>query len=150
MKKLSNRGKDLISNFEGLRLKPYKCSAGIPTIGIGCTYYENHQRVKMTDPPITKERAYELFNIIVKPYESAVNSFVKSNINQNQFDALVSLCYNIGVGNFSQSSVLKQINIDPNSDLVEGAWKLWVKSKGKTIPGLMNRRIKEIEYYKQK
>jgi len=149
MKTLSKQGTELIAKFEGLRLKPYKCSAGVPTIGIGSTFYENKDRVKMTDPAITKDRAIQLFQHTVKQYESAVRAFIKVELNQYQFDALVSLCYNIGPGNFSGSSLVKAINKNADKTEIEYRWKLWNKAKGKVIKGLQTRRVEEIKYYFQ-
>lgn len=149
MKTLSKQGTELIAKFEGLRLKPYKCSAGVPTIGIGSTFYEDKSRVKMTDPAITKDRAIQLFQHTVKQYESAVRAFIKVELNQNQFDALVSLCYNIGPGNFSGSSLVKAINNKADKEEITYRWKLWNKAKGKVIKGLVIRRVSELNYYFQ-
>lgn len=147
--KISNKGIELISSLEGLRLKAYKCSAGVPTIGIGSTFYEDKTRIKMGDI-ITRERAFQLFSNTVKSYESAVRAFVKPPLTQNQFDALVSLVYNIGAGNFSTSTVLKRININPNDkEGIEEAWKRWNKANKKVVKGLVIRRNKELEYYFQ-
>ena len=57
---ISQEAVDLIKHFEGLRLTPYLCSAGVPTIGYGSTFYEDGRKVSLQDPPITKERAEEL------------------------------------------------------------------------------------------
>jgi lysozyme len=147
MKTLSKEGVELISKFEGIRLKPYKCSAGVSTIGIGSTYYEDKTRVKMSDPEITRDRAIQLFSNTAKQYQSAVRAFIKIELTQNQFDALVSLCYNIGPGNFSTSSLVKAINNKADKTEIEARWKLWNKAKGNVIQGLVSRRNKEVEYY---
>jgi len=78
---------DLIIKFEGISLKPYLCPAKIPTIGVGATMYENGTKVKLTDKPITKERAYEIFKKTISQYENAVNSFTRDDINTYKFDA---------------------------------------------------------------
>ena len=79
IKEVDKKGLDFIAQEEGCILKPYRDSVGIPTIGIGCTYYEGGKRVQMTDPPITKTRALQLFKNVLKTYEkineASVNSY---------------------------------------------------------------------------
>ena len=105
--KISENGLKLIKKFEGLSLKPYLCSAGVPTIGWGNTFYENMKKVTLQDEPITEERANSLFNFLVTTnYVNVVNRLVIVDINQNQFDALVSFVYNLGSGNFEKSTLL--------------------------------------------
>jgi len=148
--KLSKKGKELIAGFEGLRTKPYLCSAKVATIGIGSTRYEDGRKVSMSDEPICTERAYELFEITVKGYENAVNKYAKIALNQNQFDALVSLCYNIGVGGYSKSTVVRYSNADANGIEIQKAFLMWNKVKGKVSNGLTRRRIVESSLYNEK
>ncbi len=135
----------LIKEEGGIILKPYRDSVGIPTIGIGCTYYENGQKVKMTDPPITRDRAIGLFKNVLAAYEIAVWSNTRDDINQNQFDALVSICYNIGVNGLKGSTLLKRVNANPNDPSINEAFKMWKNAGGKPI--LLNRRIREANLY---
>src|SRR6478752_6072176 len=100
IKSLDTIGLDFLVKEEGVVLHPYLDSVGIPTIGVGCTYYEDGTRVKMTDPPITRERAINLFKNVLKNYETTVWSVTRDDISQNQFNALVSICFNIGVTGF--------------------------------------------------
>ena len=89
--KIDQKGIDLITKWEGLRLKPDLCSANVPTIGYGSTFYENGKRVKITDDPITKERAEQLFKRTLISYENTVNTMLGTKtITQNQYNALVS------------------------------------------------------------
>lgn len=145
---VSKAGLDFIAKEEGCILKPYRDSVGIPTIGIGCTYYENGKRVQMTDPPITKERALELFKNLLLTYEKAVWSNTRDDINQNQFDALVSLCFNIGVNGFKGSTVLKRVNLNPADPTIKGAFEMWRNAGGKPI--LLGRRQREAALYFKK
>lgn len=145
IKTMDKKGIDFLSVEEGLRLKPYPDSKGIPTIGIGCTYYENGTRVKLTDPPITKERALNLFQNIRDYYEKTVWSVTRDDITQNQFNALVSICYNIGVAGFKGSTLLKRVNKNPNDPSITEAFKMWRNSGGKPI--LLGRRIREAKLY---
>lgn len=142
---LSKNGLDFIGKEEGCILKPYLDSVGVPTIGYGNTYYENGVRVKMSDPPISKDRALSLFLNILSFYEKAVWSNTRDDINQNQFDALVSLTYNIGVNAFKGSTVLRLVNNNPIDPKIAGAFKMWKNAGGKPI--LLNRRIREVKLY---
>ena len=130
---------------EGVILHPYLDTKGIPTIGVGNTFYEDGSKVKMTDPPITKERAMELFKYILKMYELAVYSNTRDDINQNQFDALVSLCYNIGVNGFKNSTLVKKINNNSDDVVVKAAFLMW-----KNPPEIMGRRNREVALYFKK
>jgi lysozyme len=145
IKKVSKKGLEFIAKEEGLVLKPYKCSAGVPTIGIGSTYYEDGSKVKMTDKPITKERAYILFENVLKHYEMCVYAHTRDDINQNQFDALVSLCFNIGTGAFNKSTLVKKVNANPNDPTIGAAFEMWKNAGGKPI--LLNRRKREYQLY---
>ena len=140
-------GINLIKKFEGFRSKPYKCPAGIPTIGYGNTFYENGVKVKMTDPAITEERAVELLKFILVRFEQYVDSYCIDTINQNQFDALTSFCYNVGPGNLKSSTLLKKLNLNPNDPTIRAEFMKWVKGGGKTLPGLVKRRTAEADLY---
>ena len=145
--KTSNKGIELIKKYESLSLKPYLCPAKIPTIGYGNTYYEDGTKVKMTDKPITKERAESLFFITLFGFEIAVNKYVYSKINQNQFDALVSFSYNVGITNFKVSTLLKKVNLNPIDKDIAYQFSRWNRSKGKVLNGLTRRRKEESNLY---
>lgn len=148
--KIGTTGIELIKSFEGFSAKPYKCPAGIWTIGYGATYYPNGNKVKPTDTPITKEFATELLKIMLVTYEKAVDSFCIDTINQNQFDALVSFCYNVGQGNLKSSTLLKKVNKNPDDSTIDDEFMKWTKAGGKTLPGLVRRRVAEAELYFKK
>ena len=142
---LDNKGIEFLINEEGIVLHPYLDSVGVPTIGVGCTYYENGTRVKMTDPPISRERAVSLFKNVLKNYETTVWSVTRDDITQNQFNALVSICFNIGVQGFKGSTLLKRVNASPNDPSITDAFKMWRNAGGKPI--LLGRRIREAKLY---
>lgn len=127
---------------EGLRLTPYLDTKGIPTVGVGCTYYEDGSKVKIWDPEITKERAIELFKNVLKHYELAVYSVCRDDINQNQFNSLCSLCYNIGVNAFKKSTLVRTVNLNPMDTKIKDAWLMWQRP-----PELRPRRNREIALY---
>ncbi len=142
---MSPEGIEFLIKEEGLRLKPYLDSAKIATVGIGSTYYENGKRVKMTDPPITKERAVSLFKNLLQHYEKAVWSSTRDDLSQNQFDSLVSLAYNIGVNGFKGSTLLKRVNLYATEAKIREAFLLWRNAGGKPI--LLNRRKREADLF---
>ncbi|HRA73710.1 MAG TPA: lysozyme [Flavobacterium sp.] len=146
--KLNNEGYKLICDFEGLSLKPYLCSAKVPTIGYGNTYYPNGKRVTLLDDSITKEYAFEIYKDVADRFAQKVNTMVKVPITQNQFNSLVSFNYNTGA--LSTSTLLKKVNANPNDKTIENEFLKWVKAGGKVVKGLIIRREKEAEiYFKQ-
>jgi lysozyme len=145
--KLNNAGYQLICEFEGLRLKPYLCSAKVPTIGYGNTYYPNGKRVTLLDEPITKEYAFEIFKVIADKFAKRVSEMVKKPLTQNQFNALVSFAYNVGTGAFSTSTLLKKVNANPNDLTIRNEFARWIRANGKIVNGLVNRRKKESDVY---
>jgi len=138
--RLNNAGYLLITEFEGFSAKPYLCSAKIPTIGYGNTYYSDNKRVTMLDKEITKVQAFEMFKTIADRFGSAVSKLITSPLNQNQFNALVSLAYNIGTGNFVNSTILKKVNKNHNDTSIELEFKKWNKVNKKEVAGLTRRR----------
>ncbi|WP_296683340.1 lysozyme [Flavobacterium sp.] len=145
--KLNDKGYDLIKKFEGYSDKPYKCPAGIPTIGYGNTYYPNGVKVKLTDKPITKEYANEILAFIADNFAKDVLKVVKSNISVNQLNALTAFAYNLGMTNFRNSSLLKLVNHNPNDANIAKEFLKWNKANGKVLNGLTNRRIAESALY---
>ena len=145
--KLDKKGYDLIKEFEGLKLKPYLCSAQVPTIGYGSTYYENGTKVKLTDAPITKERADALFKIVADDFAKRVVPLIKKPITQNQFNALVSFAFNLGVRALQNSTLLRLVNINPNDANIAKEFLKWNRAGGVVVKGLTNRRIKESALY---
>jgi lysozyme len=145
--KLDKKGYDLIKEFEGLSLKPYKCQANVSTIGYGSTYYENGTKVKLTDAPITKERADALFQIVADDFAKRVLPLIKKPVTQNQFNALVSFAFNLGVRALQNSTLLRLLNNNPNDANIAKEFLKWNKAGGRVLQGLTNRRIKESALY---
>tara|TARA_R110000868_G_scaffold106128_4_gene291200 strand:+ start:7460 stop:7912 length:453 start_codon:yes stop_codon:yes gene_type:complete len=145
--RLSIVGLNLIKRYEGFSSKPYLCPAGVPTIGYGSTYYENNQKVELKDNPISEDWALELLLNNLVLYEKSVDSMVISLINQTQFDALVSFCYNVGTNAFKKSTLLKIINVNPNDPNIAIQFARWNRANGKVIKGLVKRRQSEAALY---
>ena len=138
---ISPCGIDLICNFEGLRLNAYDDGVGVWTIGYGTTKYPNGIRVKRGDT-CTLEQAKSYMQHDLKKFEQTVNSAVNVPINQNQFDALVALAYNIGTNAFKNSTLVKRLN-EGNYKAAANQFDVWVNAGGKRVQGLVNRRAIE-------
>ncbi|WP_158784623.1 lysozyme [Pantoea sp. BAV 3049] len=138
--KVSNAGVELIKRFEGVKLKAYRDSVGIPTIGYGHTH-----SVKDGDV-ITGQRADEFLREDLAVAELAVNTNVRMPISQGQFDAMVSFVFNLGAGNFVRSTLLKKLNAG-DYDGAAAEFGRWVQAGGKTLPGLVKRREAEREMF---
>jgi len=145
--RLNNVGYNLIKEFEGLSLKPYKCQAKISTIGYGSTYYENGTRVQMSDAPITKQRAEQLLQHTADRFASKVANLLKKPVTQNQFNSIVSFAFNLGVRALQNSTLLRLVNINPNDANIAKEFLKWNKAGGVVVKGLTNRRIKESALY---
>jgi len=143
--KTSVAGRAAISRREGNKFKAYKDSVGIWTIGVGHTSVAGSPRVEpgMT---ITAVESDEILSRDLAKFERAVDDAVKVELTQNQFDALVSLAFNIGGGAFAKSSVVKRLN-QGDINGAANAFLFWNKAGGKVLPGLTNRRKQEREQF---
>lgn len=148
--KISDKGVDLIKQFEGFSSKPYLCPAKICTIGYGATFYQNGKKVTMADKPITEKEAIELLKFMLARFEQYVDSYCVDTLTQNQFDALVSFCYNVGPANLKASTLLKKVNANPNDETIREEFRKWNKGGGKVLKGLTRRREAEANLYFQK
>lgn len=139
---MTQEGIELIKSFEGLRLKAYKCPAGVWTIGYGHT-----KGVKEGDV-ITEEEAEDMLKKDVLNFEINVRGAVIPNLNDHQYDALTSFAYNVGPGNFRKSTLLRLINsgITAREDITNQFMR-WVYAGGKKLTGLVRRRTAEAELY---
>jgi lysozyme len=147
IKSLDQRGRDFLAKEEGIKLKPYLDSVGIPTIGIGCTFYPDGRRVTMKDRPLKDvQAAWKLFDAVNSNFLFTVYSTTRDDINQNQFNALLSLCYNIGPVGFKGSTVLRLVNKNPNDPKIGAAFELW-QNAGKRKGLLLPRRRREVKMY---
>lgn len=139
--KVSSKGIELIKEFEGFSSSAYLCSAGKWTIGYGNTFWEDKTPVKKGDE-ISKTKATELITKIANEFARDVATLIQIDVTQNQFDALVSLAYNIGLGAFKSSTLLNQLNkgnfIGAGQEFLR-----WDKSNGKPLLGLTRRRERE-------
>jgi lysozyme len=148
---ISPKGLEIITSSESLRLTSYLCPSGIPTIGYGHT----GKKIKLGQM-ITKERAISYLREDCEYAENYIENFLDPvKLTQNQFDAVVSLVFNIGVGNFSSSTLAQLIirGVPKGSEEIAKAFKGWCKGtnpksgKKEILPGLVIRRNKEANLY---
>ena len=141
-RKIGQAGLNLIKQFEGCRLTAYQCSAGVWTIGYG------HTAGVYKGMKITQAQADEYLKQDVAKFEKYINnpSYVPftAQLNQNQFDALVSFAFNLGQGNVKKMCTGRTINQIPS------AMQQYCKTAGKTLPGLQRRRKAEAALYNKK
>ena len=134
--KTSQPGIDLIKSHEGLRTKAYMCPASVLTIGYG------HTSTVYPGQSITLKEAERLLRIDLIRFEHAVNKYVIVPLNQNQFDALVSFAFNVGVSAFRNSTLLKLLN-KANYRKAANQFDRWVHGGGGRLSGLVRRRKEE-------
>jgi len=141
--KTSVEGLNLIKDYEGLRLEAYYCSSGVLTIGYGHTGPDVW--VGMT---ITESEAEHLLQQDLVKFENGVEELITVPLNQNQFDALVSFTYNVGVGALQDSTLRKRLNAgeDPNK-VAEEELPRWNKGANGPLPGLTRRRESEVKLF---
>lgn len=137
----SQRGYEFIANEEGCVLHPYPCAAGKPTIGFGSRFYEDGRAVKLTDPPIKRDRAYKLMILTATRMSTRLSSAIHVPISQNQFDAILSLVYNAGAIIYT-STLIKKLNAG-NYAGAAAEFPRWCHVNGKIDPGLVSRRARE-------
>lgn len=139
--KISQKGINLIKQFEGLELKAYRDSVGVLTIGYGST--GSHVSVGEV---ITEAQAETLLIKDLSRFESGVTELVKVPVTQNQFDALVSFSFNLGLGNLKSSTLLKKLNAKDYTGASK-EFERWNKAGGKVLNGLTRRRLAEKELF---
>lgn len=136
----SPKGIALIKEFEGLRLKAYKCPGGVWTIGYG------HTAGVKPGIVISEAQAEEYLKVDLIAFERYLNG-LRLALNQNQFDVLISFIYNVGTGNFSSSTLLRKVRANPQDNSIMDEFLRWVYSKGRVLPGLQRRRLAEMKLY---
>jgi len=145
--KLNRKGIDLIKKYEGFSDKAYLCPASILTYGYGSTRKIDGTPVKKGDR-INLVDAEKLLIKETAEFAKGVTRLLGSvQLNENQFSALVSFAYNLGLSNLEKSTLLKIIKADPNSPLIQSQFLRWNKANGKVLNGLTNRRKEESQLY---
>jgi len=145
--KLNSKGVELMHKFEGLKLSSYLCPAKVWTIGRGNTFYEDGSKVQ-PNQHISEKRANQLFsNVAERNFAEPIRKLLKVELNENQFSALVSFAYNVGMANLGKSTLLKKVNKDPKDPTIKVEFLKWNKAGGKVLKGLTARREAEANLY---
>lgn len=140
---LSQSIKNKIKAWEGCRLTAYRCPAGVWTVGYGHTGSD-----VIPGKRITQAEADALFEADIRKFADSVDTTLKgARVNNNQFDALVSLAYNIGIGAFAKSTLLTKVLADPGNSGIRAEFARWIRGGGKVLPGLVKRRTAEADHY---
>ena len=137
---ISQKGIDLIKTFEGCKLFAYRDSVGIPTIGYG------HIKDVKIGMSITQKQAEEFLKSDIKPVERLLNG-MGINYTQNQFDALTSWIFNLGEGNFKNSTMYKNIVARKSDVEITDQMVKWVNAGGRPLLGLKKRRVAEANMF---
>jgi lysozyme len=136
----------IIRKYEGLKLKAYKCPAGVWTIGFGATFYENGTKVKEGDV-ITRDRADKLLFFMAQKFLAAIRPMITAKLTANQESALLSFAYNVGTEAFRRSTLLRKVNANPADPTIRQEFAKWIKAGGAVLPGLQRRRAEEADLY---
>jgi lysozyme len=142
---LNEKGLALLRNFEGFRARAYQDVGGVWTVGYGHTGRAHPPEVTQTTV-MTEPEARALLVREAEDFASRIRPFISRTISDDQFSALVSFAYNVGVANFRKSSVLVAVNAGDDAGVARRLG-LWVKAGGKSWPGLVRRRAAEAALY---
>lgn len=140
--KISERGLNLIKKYEGLRLRPYKCPAGLWTVGYGHVIGDGRTLPESERRTFTKEEVDLLLQKDVARFERGVLRLCPVPLTQGQFDALVSFSFNLGLGNLQRSTLRMKTNRGQIYRASKEFLK-WVRANGKVMQGLVRRRKDE-------
>lgn len=135
----------LCRQFEGLYLTPYLCSAGVPTIGYGATFYEDGLRVTLRDPAISKARAEELLQWHLRKYFMPQTvALCPGADTPERIAALCDFAFNLGHGNLRSSTLRRKVN-DGQWSEVPAQFMRWNRAGGRVLRGLTRRREAECQ-----
>jgi len=136
---------DIIKKHEGRRLTAYLCPANVYTIGYGTTVYPNGSKVQRGDT-ITASQAEQYLSLHCGKIKASLKQFDLC-LNDNQLSAIISFVYNVGIGAFTKSTLLKKIKADPSDITIRDEFMRWNKAAGKVLVGLVRRRSEEASLY---
>jgi lysozyme len=159
MRRINTKGLQLIEKYEGLRLEPYLCPAGVATIGIGTTVYPDGTPVSLTDEKITPSQALHFLEHDLKHFCNSIESFASRHglkLGDNKFSALVSFAYNCGLSPIiTKGKLMYEGLVNQDDDKIKRAFLSYTKvttinngiAKKVVMPGLVNRRNEELNLF---
>ena len=142
---MTEEGLALIRRFEGFRAEAYRCPAGVWTIGYGHTSQAGPPKVR-AGMVVSEAEARSILAADAAMFAEGVRAALTREVSKEQFSALVSFAFNVGIGAFRRSSVLKMVN-EGRFEAVPERLRLWVKADGRRLEGLVRRREAEGELF---
>lgn len=140
--RISDKGIAILVKFEGERLEVYLDPIGLPTLGVGHLLTKAERKKLPVGTPISKAVSRAYLHEDLERFEDALSRLIEVRVTQNQYDALCSLIFNIGIEAFTRSQVLKKLNRKDYQGAAD-AFLSWVNAGGKVLPGLVTRRKAE-------
>ena len=137
---------EMIKHHEGVRLRPYRCPAGLWTVGVGHLIGDGKTLPDAWNRTFTMEEVNDILKEDLRRFERGVLRLCPNGLTQSRFDALVSFSFNVGLGNLQRSSVRMRHNRGDYAGAAE-AFLMWTKAAGRVLPGLVNRRQDERALY---
>ena len=144
--KLSIEGLNLIKRFEGVRNRPYRCSAGLWTVGVGHLIGDGKSLPESWNRTFTKEEIDALLIRDISRFERGVRMYIKVPLRQSEFDALCSFSFNLGLGTLQRSTLRQKINRYDKEGAAKEILK-YCRAGGKIIKGLQRRREAEYQMF---
>lgn len=137
----------MLAHHEGVRQKPYKCPAGLWTVGVGHLIGDGKSLPDSWNRTFSLEEVYDLLAKDVTKFERGVERYITVPLKQGEFDALVSFAFNLGLGTLQKSTLRQKLNRGDKEGAIESLLK-YNKAGGKILKGLDNRRKDEAALFK--
>lgn len=144
--KVSVKCIQMIKHHEGVRYKPYRCPAGLWTVGVGHVIGDGSSLPSDWDRKFTTEEVDSILSTDLRRFERGVLRYCRGPLTQGQFDALVSFSFNAGLGNLQRSTLRMKHNRGEKEATAKEFMK-WTKGGGRVLPGLVKRRSDEATLY---
>jgi lysozyme len=138
----------MLAHHEGVRQKPYKCPAGLWTVGVGHLIGDGKTLPDSWNKTFTLDEVYDILAKDVVRFERGVNKYITVPLRQNEFDALVSFSFNLGLGVLQRSTLRQALNRGDKEGAIESLLK-YNKAGGKVLKGLDNRRKDEAALFRK-
>jgi lysozyme len=137
----------MLAHHEGVRQKPYKCPAGLWTVGVGHLIGDGKSLPDSWNRTFSLEEVYDILAKDVTKFERGVERYITVPLKQGEFDALVSFAFNLGLGTLQKSTLRQKLNRGDKEGTIESLLK-YNKAGGKILKGLDNRRKDEATLFK--
>lgn len=147
--KASKKCLEMLAHHEGVRQKPYKCPAGLWTVGVGHLIGDGKSLPDSWNRTFTLEEVYAILAKDVTRFERGIEKYISIQLTQGEFDALVSFAFNLGLGTLQKSTLRQKLNRGDKEGAIESLLK-YNKAGGKILKGLDNRRKDEAALFLSK